>query len=178
MASIRSLLIAGRNVAVGGVSDGPWNGPGLTSSTAANYFFTDKTENHVVGYALNSALPLGAYSTFGGMAVTSTDILVRYTVNGDANLDGVCNATDQSILNSFNDGGATTGHQWYQGDFNWDGKVDSKDLQILTQFSGTTTAAAVAPVAVPEPGLGILVLAIPLVARRRRCRSVREMMGT
>ena len=41
--------------------------------------------NRVLGYALNSRLPLGAYSTFGGLPVVGTDVLVRYTRNGDAN---------------------------------------------------------------------------------------------
>src|SRR5204862_6984045 len=67
--TIRSLIIAARNVPVGGVGDGTWDGKGIGSSTAAAHFISDGLESRVVAYAMNSDLPLGAYSTFGGQTV-------------------------------------------------------------------------------------------------------------
>src|SRR2546421_112362 len=53
MNTIRSLLIAGRNVPVGGVGDGKWDGNAITSSTARNNFTSNGIESRVLAYALN-----------------------------------------------------------------------------------------------------------------------------
>ena len=57
-------------------------------------------ESRVIGYAINSDLPLGAYSTFGGQSVGFNDILIRYTKMGDADLDGSVTAGDYGILDA------------------------------------------------------------------------------
>src|SRR5207244_4222831 len=128
---IRSYLISGRGVPVGGAADGTWTGAGITSSTAANDFVVNGREQTVVAYALNSQLPLGSYTSFGGQTVSANDILIRYTRNGDANLDGKTGNADVTILGGTFDGGASTGHEWCQGDFNWDGKIDNSDVTVL-----------------------------------------------
>ena len=83
--TIRNLIIAGRNVPVGGVGDGKWTGKGITSSTAATHFVNDGLESRVVAYSINSDLPLGSYGTFGGQSVGPNDDLDR--AFGDAFLD-------------------------------------------------------------------------------------------
>src|SRR5207248_9571603 len=82
-AALKAKTIAARNVPVGGVGDGTWDGKGIGSSTAAAHFTSFGIEERAVGYALNQDLPLGQYATFGGQSVAGTDILIRYTRMGD-----------------------------------------------------------------------------------------------
>src|SRR5205807_10395948 len=107
----KALIISGRNVPVGGVADGKWDGNGITSSVAAASFIADGSETRVVAYALNSdlAATLGQKSTFGGQSVGPNDILIRFTKNGDSDLDGKCGDNDVSVLGGLYDNGATTG---------------------------------------------------------------------
>src|SRR5205814_518904 len=132
--AIRALLVSGRNVPVGGVADGTWDGPGVNSSAAHAAFLSDGNESRVVGYAINSALPLGMYGTFGGLSVTDNDVLVRYTRNGDADLDGKCGDNDVTIVGGFYDNGVVTTNNWCDADFNYDGKVDDFDVTIIGAF--------------------------------------------
>jgi hypothetical protein len=134
MNDVRNWLISGRNVPVGGVADGIWNGTGIQSSTAAQHFIDDEFESRGLAYALNSQIPLGSVTTWGGQSVGPDDVLVLYTRNGDASLDTIVGDDDASVFNAFYDSGATTGHQWYEGDFNFDGLVDDTDLTVLNAF--------------------------------------------
>jgi hypothetical protein len=73
---------------------------------------------------------------------------------GDANLDGIVDVNDLTIvLANF----GKTGTTWGQGDFIGDGTVDVNDLTIVLSNFGETAAAALA--AVPEPS-GLVLLAI------------------
>ena len=108
----------------------------------------------------------------GGNGITSSAVdathtigfssagLVRWTLYGDANLDGVVNFSDLLIV-AQNYG--RTNAYWYQGDFNYDGKVDFADLLKVGQNFGRTTAtiaAASAGVNSPQP--------LDLLALKRR----------
>jgi hypothetical protein len=74
--------------------------------------------------------------------------------------------------------GATNGAQWFQGDFNYDGKVDVGDLGALATNYGTTLGslaaepsvmiAAAGSAVVPEPCLAGLLGAGLMMSRRRR----------
>ena len=93
--TIRNQIIAGR----GGSGLGKtWNGLGITSSQAA----ADPVNSSSVGYAVNGYAALGPLPSFGGQAVDTSTVLMRYTRTGDANLDGVVNNDDVTIV------GATT----------------------------------------------------------------------
>jgi len=119
--TIRGYLVSGRG-AVGAFESGEtWNGAtGIISSNAA----ADLA--HVgIGYAENSAIPAGSYSTFMGQTVGASTILIRYTRIGDANLDGIVDGNDAGTLGgSFNAAGFG---QWYYGDFDYDGTVTGDD---------------------------------------------------
>jgi GH43 family beta-xylosidase len=139
-ASVRSLLVSGR-------AGGAWTGPGIDSSAAAS------SPGTAVGYG--EASDLAAGGTFGGQSVDTTAVLVRYTVDGDANLDRTVDLTDFTFLATNFNG---TNKSWSQGDFNYDGTVDLTDFTILaSRFNQTlpaddpTTAAvlAAAPPASP-----------------------------
>jgi T5SS/PEP-CTERM-associated repeat protein len=173
VAQVRAQLIAGRGSA-GGVVSGKWDGTSGITSTAAR--LADATsETRVVGYALNGEL-LVSYQTFAGEPVGLNDVLVRYTKNGDANLDGVVNNNDITILAGFYRPGET-GKHWYQADFNYDGEVNNNDITTLAGFyrpDEPPVAAAVAGlVAVPEPGMMLMALPAALLGRRRRVSCAR-----
>jgi hypothetical protein len=152
-----------------------WNGTaGITSSTAA----ADTTHLTALGVIQNVG-PSGTAiytTTFDGQTnlnLTSSDLLLRYTYYGDANLDGQVDGSDYSLIdNGFLN--QLTG--WQNGDFNYDGVVDGSDYTLIdnafNQQSGTRLAAvSTAQIAVPEPICGnAMSIGAILLARRRRRR--------
>ena len=130
----------------------------LTSSTA--------TGGLVLGFADASAV---GRTTFGGVTLDGTAIVMGLTNRGDATMDGTVNALDfNALATSF---GTTTGGVWQQGDFNYDGAVNTADFMFLTQNFGKTVSLPAPPVLgslVPEPAsLGVLAM-FGLLGRRRR----------
>jgi hypothetical protein len=166
IATIRQYLVSGYN-------NGAWNGPGISSSSSA----------------MNSAYALGYADGVDGVVpgLSSGQIEVKYTLYGDANLDGVVNGIDFTILIGHL-GKVTKG--WDQGDFTYAGAVGGIDFTLLVGHLGRADngAAIEIPAAdmtaidafaaanglmadVPEPGAGALCFAIGtgLLARRSRC---------
>ena len=86
-ATIRSYLVAG-------YAGGAWNGAGGIDSSAAHALFVAGNTHYGLGYAdgadLNGSNPLVV-----GLGVGNIEI--KYTLYGDANLDGVVNGTDFGI---------------------------------------------------------------------------------
>jgi uncharacterized protein YjbI with pentapeptide repeats len=95
--TVRQRILAGRGGPGWGAT---WNGRGITSSTAATANSTD-AESRSVGYAENTALPLGPYIAFDGVPVDGSSVLIAYTRTADANLDGVVSDDDVTILSAF-----------------------------------------------------------------------------
>jgi hypothetical protein len=171
-AEIRERIIAGR-----GGTDllGSWDGQGITSSAAEA-----DPSSLSVGWAANGELPLGAYSTFRGEAVDPTSVLIRTTRIGDANLDGVVNDDDVTIVGATF--GMTSGAVWALGDFDFDGDVDDNDVTLVgalydpeaTPLGDPLLAPPATPAAVPEPStavliaLGIVVGGLLMAGRRSR----------
>ena len=170
-ATIRAYLAAGYN-------NGNWNG---TSATAGTIITSAATgTKYGIGYAD------GADGGISG--ISSGQLEVKYTLYGDANLDGSVNSID------FGDMAANfgkSGKVWDQGDFNYDGTVNSIDFGLLAGNFGKSVggnadvtsadwaaldafAAANGLMAdVPEPATTALLLvpAITLAVRRRRRSS-------
>ena len=155
-AAVRELILSGR----GGAGLGKaWNGRGITSSTASTAN-TTQPESHAVGYAENAAMPLGPLTTFHGQAVDDTSILLAYTHTGDANLDGVVNDDDVTIVGASYAPDVANAN-WSMGDFDYNGFVDDDDVTLLGAFydpSAAPLASSLAEMpaggvaAVPEPG--------------------------
>ena len=186
LSDITSDLAQGRN---GGSS--AWGGTiGITSSSAAATptLTALGVELNSDGSSANGGLGNPLVTAFDGQAVTNTDVLVKYTFAGDANLDGVVNGSDYTLIdNGFNAG--LTG--WRNGDFNYDGVINGDDYVLIdnafnmegsTSFAATSAGpaemiatdtaqiAGAAIPAVPEPGTITLVTlgAATLLSRRQR----------
>ncbi|MEX2137812.1 MAG: PEP-CTERM sorting domain-containing protein [Pirellulales bacterium] len=177
LATVRTQLLAGR----GGAGLGKtWNGPGITSS-AANAANTAEPESRSIGFAENASLPLGAYTTFRGQTVDDTSVLMAFTRTGDANLDGVVNDDDVTIVSATYAPGVAQ-PSWALGDFDYNGFVDDDDITLLGVFYNPAAPPLAAPVdgaaagvaAVPEPAslalfaLGGIAIAFWSAATRRR----------
>jgi hypothetical protein len=130
-----------------------------------------------LGYADNATLPLGAYSSFHGAAVDESSILIAFTRTGDANLDGVVNDDDVTIVSATYAPGVPQ-PSWALGDFDYNGFVDDDDVTLLGAFYDPSAATLATPhgvatvAAVPEPesislaAIAFLVLAALVVAPR------------
>jgi hypothetical protein len=150
---------------------------GIKSSAAATFNSANR-EAHSIGYADNNKLSLGTYTTFHGEPVDATSVLMAYTRTGDANLDGVVNDDDVTIVGAAYAPGVAQPH-WALGDFDYNGFVDDDDVTLLGAFYDPSATPIIqsppaSVTAVPEPTTGLLaiiVLASLLVCRCMRYRG-------
>jgi hypothetical protein len=69
------------------------------------------------------------YNTFDGYSASATDILVKYTYYGDADLSGAINGADYLNLDvAFNSGGLTG---WANGNFDYNAAIDGGDYTLI-----------------------------------------------
>jgi uncharacterized delta-60 repeat protein len=122
---------------------GRWNGPGLTSSAAR----ADATASTAVSVADNSVLHR---STFSGVPVGDTSLLIGYAPYGDANADGSVDADDLAVIVLASSMGKTS---WSAGDFNYDTSAHDPDDMMLRRlgaiYHGRPTSAAATTEASP-----------------------------
>jgi hypothetical protein len=165
-ATVRQQIVAGR----GGSGLGQaWNGNGITSSAvaAAN---AGEPESCSLAYAENAALPLGPFTTFRGQPVDGTALLIAYTRTGDANLDGLVNDDDVTIVGASYAPGVSQ-PSWALGDFDYNGFVDDDDVTLLGAFYDPTAQPLIAAApsdsatvaAVPEPSTWMLLACVAVV---------------
>jgi hypothetical protein len=164
-ATVREQILAGRG---GSGPAGTWTGTGITSSSAAAANQT-APDSHSLGYADNATLPLAPYTTFRGQPVDNTSVLMAFTRTGDANLDGLVNDDDVTILGASYAPGMPQ-PSWALGDFDYNGFVDDDDVTLLGAFYNPSAPPLAAPslgaavAAVPEPETLVLALAGLFVA--------------
>jgi autotransporter-associated beta strand protein len=145
-----------------------------------------------VGYAEASAVLGSSGGAFAGQTVDASAVIVRYTVSGDATLDGRVNFDDLLVLaKHYNATGAAA--TWDAGDFDDTRTINFDDLLVLAKnyngavasvaapaaaspaFAADWSAARAAAAAVPEPGGGAVLAAVLGLAwcggtgRRVRC---------
>ena len=186
VSAVTAMVAAGYNLTGGG----NWQGSmGITSSAAA----ADTSHLTAVGVISNTdsngnqIYGNGSLAHLDGYSPSASDVLVKYTYFGDANLDGRVDGSDYSLIDagyaSQSTGARLSG--WYNGDFNYDGTVDGSDYALIDNAFNNQTAqigssaalvatataqvAGAAPTAVPEPAsIGLIAAVAGLAARRRR----------
>jgi RHS repeat-associated protein len=133
------------NEAASGYSSGNWNGQGIASSTANG----DTTHLTALGVILNTngISSQALYSTFDGLPVSNTDVLVKYTYYGDTNLDGKVDGTDYTRVDN---GYLSHLAGWFNGDFNYDGVVDGSDYTLIDNAFNTQGASLASLIASPH----------------------------
>jgi autotransporter-associated beta strand protein len=171
IASVRAQIISGFNA--GGT---PWAGNGIVSSSIADAI------RFGVGYGEASDLLGAGGGSFGPEAVDGSAVLARYTMLGDATLDGLIDFNDLvKVAQNYNN--VSGAMLWSQGDFTYDGRVDFNDLIKVAQNYNTALPSDPIPFAaafeqdlaaafasVPEPGaIGFVgVAGLAVLSRRRR----------
>jgi pectate lyase len=139
-----------------GYASGTWLGDGVTSSSAPGSIL--KT---ALGYATADSIGV---TMFHNQPVDGSNILVLYTLAGDANLDGEVSTLDFNAL-AANFG--LTSKLWYQADFDYDGEVNTQDFNLLAanfgqQLAPASPNAGMPGATVPEPSSILLIT--PLLA--------------
>jgi hypothetical protein len=74
--------------------------------------------------------------SFDGQSVFADDVLIKFTYDGDANLDGKVNIDDYGRIDA-NVGQSGIVFGWYNGDFNFDGKINIDDYGLIDSVIGS-----------------------------------------
>ena len=116
LSQVQSRIAQGRD-------GGTWDGLGITSSTAT-------ANGLALGYALAGDVNM---DVFHDTPVEPSDVIVRMTFEGDANLDGKVDLADFVHLRN---GFGGTSSLWSSGNFNYDDDVDLSDFVMLRNNFG------------------------------------------
>ncbi len=126
-----------------------WTGNGLTSSVAESNDASQGYEQTLLAVVLNSSLPSGAFASWqagsGTLALGPNDVVVKYTYNGDFNLDGMVNDSDAGLISAFYAPGAAygaPGTAFEYGDTNGDGYVNDSDAGLFGVLIGLGTGGS------------------------------------
>jgi hypothetical protein len=117
--AVRNLIITGRN-------GGLWNGAGIFSSRAAS------DPNQITGLGILEASTYTAANgtnVFSGQTVDATAVLVKYTYNGDTDLNGVVDFDDYARIDTAFLGSGTG--FWLEGDSDYSGTIDFDDYALI-----------------------------------------------
>ncbi|MGE5609441.1 MAG: PA14 domain-containing protein [Bacillota bacterium] len=114
-AQLSQWILAARN-------EGAWTGKGLTSSLAK------ANQQTGLSFMINEKDGSAILSTFAGQSVGANDILVKYTWNGDVDMNGQVDGDDYFLVDS---GFITRQSGYRNGDLNLDGKVDGDDYFLI-----------------------------------------------
>jgi hypothetical protein len=149
---------------------GAWDGDGITTSMP-------DAASGLTALGIATADQAGyAGGAFGAVSVAASDVLVMYTYDGDANLDGLISGDDYSAIDFNILVAGSSG--WYNGDFNYDGIISGDDysaidFNILAQgapFPTSVASSLAATTAVPEPAAMAATCALVAILPHR-CRS-------
>jgi fibronectin-binding autotransporter adhesin len=123
-----------RQYLINGYNGGAWNGTGGISSVNANASYNIPASNG--GHFTALGYTSGTSTVGAALGLTAGQTLVKYTIYGDANLDGTVDINDLNIvLSNFLSGNPAT---WDTGDFFYAGQTDISDLNaVLSNFFDT-----------------------------------------
>ncbi|MBC8108103.1 MAG: PEP-CTERM sorting domain-containing protein [Anaerolineae bacterium] len=111
---------------------GAWNQAGITSSNARAAVPKNKNLGTMEGVQFQQLY--GAGALFNGIAVNNSTVVVKYTYNGDTDLNGIVDFDDYSRT----DGGFNNNRTgWLNGDFDYNGIVDFDDYSLIDQAFNT-----------------------------------------
>jgi hypothetical protein len=155
--SLSHALFSGRN-------GGTWDGNGISSFAASN---------HLAGITAIGAIEAADYlaatgsTTFGGFSLDATAVLLKYTYNGDTDLNGVVDFDDYARIDAAYLSG--TGDTWFEGDSNYSGTVDFDDYALMdSAFLLQGGALDRTMNFIPEPVGAALPAALCVLLARRR----------
>ncbi|HEV8291198.1 MAG TPA: hypothetical protein VGP94_04725, partial [Tepidisphaeraceae bacterium] len=129
LTTINSLLKTGRN-------KGAWNGAGIGSTTAGSTNSHITTLGAIVNDRGNGTTIL---SQLNGQTVDANTILIKYTYNGDGDLNGIINADDYALIDTgYADRATAKGFR--NGDFDYSGSINADDYFLIDQAMSTPAA--------------------------------------
>jgi hypothetical protein len=164
---VNGALSTTTNQIAEGFNSGQWNGAGITSSAAAS------NSSHITalgimsnsGNALAGISNTGIYGAntlgglFDGYSPGPTDVLIKYTYYGDANLDGSVDGSDYAQIDN---GYLTQASGWFNGDLNYDGVVDGSDYTLMDNAYNVQGASFSSIIAVvPKPSVAVTAVGVP-----------------
>ena len=130
LAGISTLIRQGYNAS--GIL---WEGTnGILSSMAAH----DSIHLSTLGILQNTTGTAAIYPSFDNQSSIMSDVLIKFTFVGDANLDGKVDGTDYSRIDS---GFVTHATTWSSGDVNYDAAVNGSDYTLLDNAFNTQPKA-------------------------------------
>jgi hypothetical protein len=141
LSSINAYLHSGRN-------HGAWNGPGIISTSAA----ANTARNTGLAAILNDNGSGGTLmGTFNGQSVDANSLLIKYSYDGDTDLDGDVDADDYAQMDAGYAQRNTPGFvaDYRHGDIDYSGSVNSDDYFEIDQAYSTQNAPLGA--VVPQP---------------------------
>jgi autotransporter-associated beta strand protein len=147
-----TLDLTNNDMIVFGSNDMGVPGQGDTSEPDPAAIATEITSSSVAATPALMTLALvqnqGQFDTFDGQQINVDDVVVKYTLFGDADLSGVVDAGDYALIdNGFNSqSGPDPLSGWYNGDFNGDGKINGDDYTLIDNaYNSQNTAALAVP---------------------------------
>jgi hypothetical protein len=138
------LDLSNDDLIVASGAPGTWGGSaydGITGMIANGTIESSLTENRRTTLGVATAGDIFGISgsqtaTFDGQTVSASDVLIKFTYAGDANLDGKINIDDYGRIDAnVGQSGAVFG--WYNGDFNFDGKINIDDYGLIDSVIGS-----------------------------------------
>ncbi len=139
ISTIRGYLVSGFN-------SGNWNGRASLPIAAASDVAS--VADGRASWVRRSDGPGEIGLMSDGVNIPGSAVIVKYTYNGDTNLDGVVGTDD---FGRFLDGLATGGSTWGQGDFSYDGTVDLGNDFTLFLAGYLTTGGALGDLHTNQP---------------------------
>lgn len=151
-----------------------------TLSNPYNISISSAGYSETFDYTVKLAVPLNYSQTTNESGITSTVTIAgtsgplttlnktfSQTFNylpGDANLDGVVDATDlNTVLSYYNQGSGS--NKWVRGDFDGSGITDATDLNTVLSYYNQHSAglmSGLSAATVPEPGTIVMLLSLVL----------------